>query len=302
MEQLVVARRRLQRVLFLLVGLTVPSCLWFAIYAEMGAIVPRWPWLLLLTRAVIPGLPETVVRFTAAYPWVLLVFFVPMWGVRRAMRAVDREQTTWAFRSRWNGQAPGVALWRIAVIARCAFALHALTGVLVAGALVVTTADFVGRPGQRGVGKGEVRAGATQHRPGASRVTIRADSTGNRTGVLVQKDVVYDIIYVDRYKWCDSRICAGPAGFHFTDNVVGLPYFWWAEWRRPRPQGRWFEVVGRIDDRGPVFRILGDCEPRCRHVLRAPRSGELVLLVNDVIYRNNTGTMTLEIRRMGHQG
>ena len=61
----------------------------------------------------------------------------------------------------------------------------------------------------------------------------------------------------------------------------------------PYPQGAWFQLIGRIDrgrDVFPIFNQQG--EPLA---FRAPEDGEFVLLVNDVIYGNNGGFLTVEI-------
>ena len=68
------------------------------------------------------------------------------------------------------------------------------------------------------------------------------------------------------------------------------------EWLRPYPQGAWFQLIGRIDRGRDVFPILDQQHPGEPFAFRAPEEGELVLLVNDVIYGNNRGFLTVEIR------
>ena len=129
------------------------------------------------------------------------------------------------------------------------------------------------------------------------RVAIRSNRARNETGVWLEKGVPYTARYVERNDWRDGKCAVEPKGFRFEKNLIGQPRFRWAEWMRPYPQGIWFQVVGRIDRDRNVFPILDPKNAGKPYEFKPPVSGELVLLVNDTIYWNNHGVMTIEIRR-----
>ena len=121
----------------------------------------------------------------------------------------------------------------------------------------------------------------------------------NGTGILLETSAWYTAQHIRSEGWRDKDIRVNPIGFRFCQNARRLSRFWWMEWLRPYPEGEWFEVLGRIDQEMSVFPVLDSCDAEKPWPFRAPQDGELVLLVNDVIYSNNAGVMTLEIARLG---
>lgn len=127
-------------------------------------------------------------------------------------------------------------------------------------------------------------------------ITIRSDRV-NYTGIWLEAGAIYTLRVVGHSQWTDSG-CLSPArGFQYGPNALGIRRFWWAEWLRPLPHGRWFQLVGRVDRKKPVLRVLGN-DPAKAHAWAPQHSGELALMVNDVILGNNTGSMTLKLKRI----
>ena len=128
-------------------------------------------------------------------------------------------------------------------------------------------------------------------------VTVRAGEPGNETGVLLEAGESYAARFVGLAGWRDAHLEPAPEGFEFDRDVLGFRRVWWMEWRRPHPQGRRFQLVGRIDRDPDVFPILDADDASTPFTFTAPRDGELVLLVNDMPYENNAGVMTIKISR-----
>ena len=127
-------------------------------------------------------------------------------------------------------------------------------------------------------------------------VTIRADRVRNYTGVILDGGVSYATQFVEKIEWRDDNREVQPEGFEFEENWVGLPRFWWAKWLRPYPEGLWFQVIGRIKGERDVFPVLDKNDPQQPYSFTT-NSGELVLLVNDICYKNNHGIMRIKIHR-----
>ena len=68
------------------------------------------------------------------------------------------------------------------------------------------------------------------------------------------------------------------------------------EWLRPCPMCDWFQLIGRNDRGREVSPVLDRQGPRKPFVFLTPENGELVLLVNDVTYGNNRGSLDVEIK------
>ena len=129
-------------------------------------------------------------------------------------------------------------------------------------------------------------------------VTIRSDSVRNYTGVILDACVPYTAQFVEKIEWRDHTHKVEEAkGFEFEKNWVGLPRFWWMKWLRPYPKGLWFQVVGHIKEKRDVFPVLDKNCPQQPYPFTHDEEGELVLLVNDVNYKNNHGIMRIKIHR-----
>lgn len=137
--------------------------------------------------------------------------------------------------------------------------------------------------GARRLGRGEI-----------ARVLVVAKRNRNRTGLLLARDETYMVRFIAADGWRDGDYVASPRGVEFEGLTRYLAKG--VEWLRPYPQGDWFQLIGRIDRGRDVFPILNQNDPAVPFAFRAPDDGELVLLVNDVIYGNNRGVMTVEIR------
>ena len=124
-------------------------------------------------------------------------------------------------------------------------------------------------------------------------VTIVAKRRRNETGLFLLAGETYATRYVRDNGWTDGKYHATPTGVDFDWHVDLLA--WWWTWLRPYPEGAWFQLVGRLDGRCGAFPVFGTRDSSIPFEFTAPADGELVLLVNDVIYRNNSGSMTLEI-------
>ncbi len=283
-----------------------------AVVYPADAIEPRWPaWVSGFLVFLLPGLPTNVLDFAAKYPWQVGTVAFAIFVIRRASWLVKVAAQDYAVQA-WL-RTPTVGQWRLTTPIPSPGPLVAaievltppksLTGVATI-ALLVLVAVNVWSPQKEIVGTSMTASGCAGTRgdcllrTGESvEFAIRADRPRNRTGVLMQAGQQYEARYLGSAGWRDGRHKPGPAGFEFDRDLLGLRRFWWIDWRRPRPSGRWFEVVGRIGRAPEVFPILDAVDPTRPFAFRAPRDGELVLLVNDVPYENNRGVMRIEIRR-----
>ena len=301
------ARARIQVLLYGLLLLALGLYVLVAICFTLEAVVPQWSWLPTIIEAFVPGLPLRILDFAAAYPWQVVVVVLLVWAIRRAALAVGRSQAEFAYQV-WAGVVPN---YRVRMGTRILLKItpprwltYVTASVLVAYAL----ADLPGRGAVDVVRQSDpdpiaacAEVGGRLCRLGDGEsvlISIRADDPHNRSGILLDACGTYDAAYVSVRGWRDREMHVPAEGFVFGDNLLGLRRFLWVEWRRPFPQGKWFQVVGRIDRRNPIFRILD-----ARHALNEfefspPHSGELVLLVNDVIYDNNQGVMVIRIRKI----
>ena len=126
-------------------------------------------------------------------------------------------------------------------------------------------------------------------------VTIKAKCRRNKTGLQMVFGQEYKARYISRRGWKDGSYCAQPTGVEFRGALRVLAGL--VRWLRPFRDGKWFELVGRING-GCVFRVLNDQDATCWHRFKASSDGELFLMVNDIFYFNNKGEMTIEIKRL----
>ena len=307
------ARHGLQVLIYSLLLLGFGFYVLVAVAFPMTAIVPQWPWLPALLATLVPGASLRVMDFAAAYPWDVAVAVLVLYAVRRAALTIGRSQAELAYQM-WAG---GGANYRVGtgtrVLTRSApppwltgtltsvvlvYAFLELAGLSVAGVERQPAAD-VEQPSSQAVSDCRaVRWPICWLAPGTNvRVIIRADQPHNRTGILLDACGTYEAKSIGARGWQDRYRDVEAEGFDFESNFLGVPRFSWIEWRRPFPEGRWFQVVARIDRRNPVFEVLDAGGAAQHYRFTPPHAGELVLFVNDVVYRNNRGIMELQIGR-----
>ncbi len=297
------ARRRLYCYLIALLVLATGTCVSYSFFFDMDAVVPSWPWLPDFVASFFPGLPQHLVAFPSRYPGLTIAFVILAWGIRRAMLTLKKAEHEYAWQ-RWHKVTPSSVSrcstrW-CRVVPRFRWFIFVLLIIMVVGILNVwaTCQDSCGEIATSQIPNRTDVRGPCRLAPGETvQATMRADSAYNETGVWLEANGLYTAQHIGGHEWRDKDIDVCPTGFRFHKDMFGLPRFWWIEWLRPYPQGEWFQVLGRIDRGKPVFPILDSCNPAKASSFKAPRDGELVLLVNDIIFGNNTGVMTLEIGR-----
>ena len=302
-KKLAEARRRLYCYFVALVVLATGTFVFYAAFFNMDATEPVWPWLPDFVVVFVPGLPPHLVAFPSRYPSLTVSFVILAWLIRRAMRTLKNAEYEYAWQMRHDVKPSPVSrrsAQLCVVVPRFRWFIVVMIVIAAVGILNVWAAcqDNCGKiDTPQTPGCANVR-GPCRLAPGETvRVTMRADNARNETGILLEANGSYTARHIRSQGWRDKDINVGPTGFRFCKDVFGLSRFWWMEWLRPYPEGEWFQVLGRIDGENPVFPILDSCKATKASPFKAPRDGELVLLVNDIIFKNNTGVMTLEISR-----
>ena len=286
----------------------------------VDAIEPIWAlrWLPEFIGFLIPGLPENLVDAAVRRPMVVGALLLTYVLIRRASSLIKAARWEYAFQA-WQ-RTPTVGIIKLpppipgpSAFVKCIEAVSPLSWFILAVAVVfvlLIVLDWFCPP-PRVVSQacttsdtGETTsacANATypcRLKAGEKvTVTIRSDRARNYTGVILDAGVPYTARFVEKIEWRDDKCKVAPEGFEFEKNLVGLPGFWWAEWLRPYPEGRWFQVIGRIKDERDVFPVLDKSCPHELYTFTTEDEGELVLLVNDIRYKNNHGIMRIEIQR-----
>ena len=271
-------------------------------------------WLPDLMAGFAPGLPVYIAGFFVRFPWLSVALILLYLVIRRASALVKAAEGEYAFQAWRRTSAAGLHMLttgmpKVGILVRFIQCLSPLVWVVGAGFVLLIFSDWFCLPTQTPDRPCTISTAADTsggsantynlHRlaPGEKmQVTIRSDQERNETGLWLEKDVLYTARHMGSCDWRDKERAAEPHGFSFEKNCIELPRFWWMQWIRPYPKGHWFQVVGRIDRDHNVFPIF--CTEGVQpSVFKSPADGELVLLVNDVIYRNNHGVMTIEICR-----
>jgi hypothetical protein len=106
------------------------------------------------------------------------------------------------------------------------------------------------------------------------------------TGILIEAAGTYELRASDT--WKDWTIVSGPEGYSSRNVVQRLS----GRWRRV-PSAPWFALIGVIGSGAPFKIGATDVAPG--------HAGELVCFANDLrlFYFNNSGAVTLTIRRVG---
>ena len=259
----------------------------------------EWPWLVDVLGVVAPELLLNAARFAATFPWLTMASIVWLWALRRALRSIGRAEHELALH---GGPGYSPTIW--ANTAKGISQLHWLVAASLVILVGVISVDFLRSANPKGSLTHEpaaevlctgVRGNCRLAEGETVRVAIRSDRI-NHTGIWLDAGATYSLRSLATSEWTDDEITAPAAGFSSDNDLIPMERFWWAEWLRPLPDALWFRIVGRVDSDGPEFPALGE-DPFIPYSWQPPHDGELVLLVNDIILNNNTGTMTLELHR-----
>ena len=309
--------------LFVAINLVV---LWFIVAVMIlgDAVEPIWQWPVEIARVFMPGLFENLVSVGMRFPMrsiVLAAVILTMYWINRLVKVEEQE---WAFQG-WGpvqgaafspGPMPKAAN-KIAMLSRFfpviyvpVFVLTILCGLVLiiwlkwAVLICLFTNPSCMASAEPGMKNGILEKPACcadvsgPRRIGVGEtveVQILANRKRNETGLLLLKGEIYTAKYVSHEKWKDGKYSAKPTGVEFDGFVRFFAKS--VAWLRPYPEGKWFQIVGRIDRGHYVFPVLDATDPKKPYQFIAPDDGELVLLVNDVLYRNNSGVMTISIHR-----
>ena len=311
------ARTRLYRLSVTLNALVLPGFLTaIAVFGETTGPIAQWPSE--FARFFTPGLPANLIEAGLKFPVQTILIALVIGATYWMNRVVKLEDGEHAFQTWLRGPAPLLGMappapppGPVPPPAPCARIVAGiarfwwLLPVLVLMALPLTT--FSDTPKAHST-QGET-FGASPERESPCivacglrtlghgetvQVTVAAKRKRNETGLLLARDRTYTARFITSDGWCDGDYVASASGVRFEGGVRYLAKA--AEWLRPYPGGDWFQLIGRIERGRDVFPILDQRAPGKPFAFRAPEDGELVLLVNDVIYTNNRGFLTLEIR------
>ena len=302
-------RKRLYRLSAAINALVLPAFL-FAIAKFGSAAEPIAQWPAGFARFFTPGLPANLIEAGLKFPVQTIVLVLVIGAVYRMNRVVKLEDDEHAFQTwlrlrmaapspipnasrtaRFIAKAAGSWwLWPILVLLALALPLGSLSDESGLDSAERATKSASPKPespcagvcGPRRLGLGEI-----------ARVMVVAKRNRNRTGLLLAKDETYTARFIASDGWRDGDYVASPRGVEFEGLTRYLAKG--MEWLRPYPHGAWFQLIGRIDRGRDIFPILNQDCPEKPFAFQAPDDGELVLLVNDVIYGNNRGFMTVEI-------
>ena len=319
------ARLRLYRLSILISTATLGTVIAAAVLGQ--AVEPVSDVLPTLVGFFTPGFPANLLDLATKFPWAAGIVVFALIVIVATSRRVQLDENEYAFQ-RWRciydasgGEQPSpVSEPQPLVKMICSTASIVSSLLLLAtaalGLIVVafgichlcsacTFADRLVPVPDQSVTKGADRnassccadiVGARLLGGGdKKRVMIIASNKRNETGLLLEAGQTYTAKYVSHRNWMDGDFEAHPSGVEY-DGLTRL-LTWGMEWLRPYPEGEWFQVVGRIDRSREVFAVLGTSDEATPYEFVAPEDGELVLLVNDVHYGNNSGWLSIEIGR-----
>lgn len=290
-----------------------------------SAVEPLWDIPTRIAAFFAPGLPANLVDIAMKFPYPVFISFFALMVTLWVSRRVQVDENEYAFQ-RWRSvlQAPAEVqsgpvakpprpVRIIACFASAVSSALLLSSVLAFLAVLVFGIYFAFfsccNPDSLLSDAGSPSTKASEERHSAEIVYPRQLSSGetvtvmvaasrqhNETGILLEAGDVYTAEYVSHERWKDGDFEADRFGVEYEGLTQLLA--WGTEWLRPYPEGKWFQVVGRIDGIGKAFPVLGADRDDCQaYKFVAPRDGQLVLLVNDVRFGNNSGWMTIEIGR-----
>ena len=134
------------------------------------------------------------------------------------------------------------------------------------------------------------------------------------SGINLEHGGIYLLTVKQDGPWHDGSIATGTRGFYSVDVNLKAPAAISLTWPLKRDYLRpWFRVIARVGSTGSYETFLDPAPPPApegilQQSLRPERSGELFLYVNDAVlalpwlqdifYRNNSGTATLTVKRL----
>lgn len=254
-----------------------------------------------IVRFFAPGLPADLIAAVLSFPvqaTILAVVIGAIYWVNCVVKLDDNDQSFQIWNRRLSG-SPSMS-YRTKVIARIARFWWLLPVLVLLFLILLPRAsepvavqcektDIVAKEEPRCI---EMCGSLRFSHHDIAHITVVANRERNETGLHLTKDEIYTARVIESIDWRDGSHEAKPSGVEFG---------WWhpaklVEWLRPYPGGDWFQLIGRIDQERYVFPVLDQKNTDEPFVFQAPDDGELVLLVNDVIYTNNRGLLTVEIR------
>ena len=284
--------------MFVALNVTVASISSVAVIAD-DAVAPIWPQLADAMRFVIPGLPASLLDVGMMFPVPAIGFGMVIGLTYRICWRVKVEEHDYAFRAAHGPAIPPSRLVRfiICIAPPVWFAATIVAVAVTATAtcwLLYATTWSADPPALSSGTCGTVQGPCSLGSGETATVMVVSNRKRNRTGLILARGE-YTARHVRHDGWRDGGYLAQATGVEL-DGFVGFLARWLA-WLRPYPQGDWFQVVGRIDQGRDVFPILDASDATRHYRFQVPHDGELVLLVNDVFYRNNSGVMVIEIGR-----
>ena len=314
--ELASTRTRLYKLSVVFIGVSLLLFIIFIFVLPTDAVEPRLRWLADIINIILPGQHDRLADFIAKYPEQTLLVIIVIWLIRRTVQWVKAGSQEFAFQA-WQRtdiveknnlpeDTPPIGK-DVKFIKRIAppqwLTCTVVLGFFLGLALELLWCPCVqANPGNsetQSINCNEVRGLCQLGTGEALRLTINANQARNETGLILKTNEIYTIRYITKNEWRDKNIEVEKAeGFEFSKGLLGLPRFWWIKWRRPYPEGRWFQVLGRIDRNHEVFPVLDSIDASQPFPFTPPKNGELVLFVNDVIYSNNHGVMVIEISRL----
>lgn len=315
-------RKRLYRLPIVINGMALGFLAAVLLFGQATEPIVQWPADLI--QFFTTELPAAFIAAALKFPIraaLLVVLMVAVFWMNRVLKLGDDEQAFRIWFRTWSGISTAAppkvfvpsltariiagfaAIWWLVFIA----ALLALT--LWPPAPSGSSEAVAARAEKMGVcsetGHPCVRTSGLRllGRDETARITVVAKRKRNETGLLLQKGGTYKSRVIEYTGWRDGSYIATPRGVEFE----GWLRYWvkGMEWLRPYPQGKWFQLIGRIDHGRDVFPLLDQTydqtSTRQFSTFQAPEEGELVLLVNDVIYGNNSGFLVVEIGGVGSE-
>ena len=296
--------------LFVLVTFAVLSLL--ATISVLGdAVEPIWEWPADVAHFFIPGLPENLIAAAMKFPMLGIILLVVVGATYWMSWLMKVEEREWAFQELRNAPfnpVPELAalmriiatIWWAILVVFVFLAVMLLLIILLClfsdeSGMAFTPPVIQDRSPETSASCTAVCCPRRLDVDECMQVMVVANRKRNETGLFLVKDEFYMAQYIWHDEWKDGDYDVKPNGIKFG-GILGL-LARSVEWLRPYPEGEWFQLVGRIERGRTVFPIFNTQDASQPYQFQATGDGELVLLVNDVWYQNNSGVMKIRIQR-----